>query len=195
MTEIEKIEKGYLWEDTYEYMQEQMIAKELAYDFNNSRPSEEEKRNNILKKLFGSIGNNVVIQPPITLFRGSTVHIGDNSYINSNLTLVDDYIINIGKYCLIAPNVTITTTGHPIDPTLRKTKMYSFPINIEDNVWIGAGAIILPGITIGHNSVIGAGSIVTKDIPCNVVAFGNPCKVVREINDNDKKNYYKNYQI
>lgn len=195
MTEMDKIELGYLWKDTEEYFKEQLITREILYDFNNSRPSEEYKRKNILKKILGSIGENVIVIPPLTLLRGNKVSIGDNSYINSNLNLIDDYTINIGKYCLIAPNVTITTTGHPIDPELRKTKMYSFPVNIGDNVWIGIGAIILPGISIGKNTVIGAGSVVTKDIPEDVVAFGNPCKVIRKINENDKKFYYKNYKV
>ena len=195
MTEIEKMENGYLWEDTKEYFEEQRITRELLYDFNHSRPSEEEKRKEILKKMLCSIGENVIVVLPLTLLRGNKVSIGDNSYINSNLNLVDDYTINIGKYCLIAPNVSITTTGHPVDPELRKTKMYTFPVDIEDNVWIGTGVIILPGVTIGKNSVIGAGSIVTKDIPSIVVAFGNPCKVVREINEKDKKFYFKNYEI
>lgn len=195
MTEIEKMENGYLWEDTKEYFEERRITRELLYDFNHSRPSEEEKRKEILKKMLCSIGENVIVVPPLTLLRGNKVSIGDNSYINSNLNLIDDYTINIGKYCLIAPNVSITTTGHPVDPELRKTKMYTFPVNIEDNVWIGTGVIILPGVTIGKNSVIGAGSIVTKYIPSNVVAFGNPCKVVREINEKDKKFYFKNYEI
>ncbi len=195
MTEMEKMAKGYLWGDTEEYLEEQRIAKELAYDFNHCRPSEVEKRSEIAKKLFGYLGEDVFIQQPITIARGKTVSIGARTYINSNLVLVDDYKITIGKECLIAPNVTISTTGHAVDPELRKKGMYSFPVTIGDNVWIGAGAIILPGVTIGENSVIGAGSVVTKDIPANVIAVGAPCKVLREIGERDKEYYYRDYRV
>lgn len=104
-------------------------------------------------------------------------------------------LFTIGKDCLFAPNVTITTTGHPAHPELRTKGMYSFPVTIGDNVWIGAGAIILPGVTIGDNSIIGAGSVVTKDIPANVIAFGAPCKVHREFNERDKEYYYRDYRL
>ena len=195
MTELEKMAKGYLWEDTEAYLEEQRIAKELMYDFNQSRPSEGEKRKEIAKQLFGYVGEDVFIQQPITIARGKTVTIGDGTYINSNLMLVDDYHITIGKNCLIAPNVSITTTGHPVDPELRAKKMYSFPVTIENNVWIGMGAIILPGVTIGENSIIGAGSVVTKDIPANVIAFGSPCKVWRAIDERDKEYYNRNLRL
>lgn len=195
MTEYEKMAKGYIWGDCEEYLEEQRVAKELLYDFNHSRPSESEKREEIAKKLFGHLEEDVFIAQPITLVRGSTVSIGARTYINSNLTLVDDYLITIGQDCLFAPNVTITTTGHPADPELRKTGMYSFPVTIGNNVWMGAGAIILPGVTIGDNTIIGAGSVVTKDIPANVIAFGTPCKVIREFNERDKEYYYKNYRV
>ena len=134
--------------------------------------------------------------PPLTLAFGKTVSIGDNTYINSNLTLVDDYIINIGSGVLMAPNVTISATGHPVHYKLRPHgEMYSFPVTIGDNVWIGSGTIIMPGVTIGSNSVIGAGSIVTKDIPADCIAVGNPCKVLREITDDDLIYYYKNRRV
>lgn len=195
MTEMEKMAKGYLWNDTEEYLEEQRIAKDLMYEFNQSRPSETAKREEIAKKLFGHVGEDVCIQQPITLARGKTVSIGEGTYINSNLMLIDDYKITIGKGCLIAPNVTISTTGHPLDPQLRKIGMYSFPVTIKDNVWIGMGVNILPGVTIGENSVIGAGSVVTKDIPANVIAIGSPCKVLREFNERDKEYYYHNYRL
>lgn len=195
MTEMEKMAKGLLWGDTEEYLEEQRVAKELVYDFNHSRPSEQEKRAEIAKKLFGHIEEDVFIQQPLTLARGTLVSIGARTYINSNLTLIDDYKITIGKDCLIAPNVTISTTGHPADPEVRKMGMYSFPVTIGDNVWIGVGAIILPGVTIGDNSIIGAGSVVTKDIPANVIAFGSPCKVYREFNERDKEYYFHDYKL
>lgn len=195
MTELEKMAKGYLWGDTDEYLEEQRIAKDLAYEFNHSLPSAQEKRDEIIHKLFGYVGENVFIQQPITLARGTTVSIGSGTYINSNLTLVDDYKITIGKDCLIAPNVTISTTGHPVHPELRTKGMYSFPVTIGNNVWIGVGAIILPGVTIGDNTVIGAGSVVTKDIPANVIAFGTPCKVIREFDEHDREYYFRNYRF
>lgn len=195
MTEMEKMAKGYLWGDTEEYLEEQRIAKDLMYEFNQSRPSEGARREEIAKKLFGYVGENVFIQQPITVARGKTVRIGSGTYINSNLMLVDDYNITIGENCLIAPNVSICTTGHPVDPTLRTTGMYSFPVTIGNNVWIGLGAIILPGVTIGDNSVIGAGSVVTKDIPANVVAYGSPCKAVREFSERDKEYYFRDYRF
>lgn len=112
------------------------------------------------------------------------------------MTLVDDTDIFIGASVMIGPNVTIATAGHPIDPELRKkVAQYNIPVRIGNNVWIGAGAVVLPGVSIGENTVIGAGSIVTKDIPANVVAVGNPCRVLREINEIDKTYYYKDMKI
>lgn len=195
MTEMEKMAKGYLWNDTEEYLEEQRVKQELMYDFNHLRPSQTKEREEIAHKLFGHVGKDVFIRPPVTLARGTLVSIGDGSYINANLTLVDDYRITIGKGCLFAPNVTISTTGHPAHPKLRTQGMYSFPVTICDNVWIGAGAVILPGVTIGENSIIGAGSVVTKDIPANVIAFGAPCKVFREIDERDKEYYYRQYRV
>ena len=192
----ERMKKGYLWTDTGEYLEEQNRAKDLMYEFNHTRPSETEKRETIIKEMFGTVGDPVWIMQPVTLARGKTVHIGKRTYINSNLTLVDNYEIYIGEECLIAPNVTICTTGHPVHPELRKNgEMYSFPVKIGNKVWIGAGAIILPGVTIGDNTVIGAGSIVTKDVPANVIALGNPCKVLREITGRGKEYYYRDLRV
>ena len=196
MTMDERMKKGYLWTNTGEYLEEQTRAKDLMYEFNHSRPSEKEKRNQIMKEMFGFVGEPVWIMQPITLARGKTVRIGSGTYINSNLTLVDDYEITIGDKCLIAPNVTICTTGHPVHSELRPNgEMYSFPVKIGDGVWIGSGAVILPGVTIGNGAVIGAGSIVTKDVPEMVVAYGNPCKVIRKITDRDKEYYYRDLRV
>ena len=188
MTEQQKMALGYLWNDTEAYMEEQRIHQELAYDFNHSRPSETQKREALLRQMFGHVGENVFVRPPVTIARGSLVSIGDGTYINSNLTMVDDYTITIGKNCLLAPNVTLSTTGHP---ELRAMGLYSAPITIGDNVWIGAGTIILPGVSIGENSVIGAGSVVTRSIPANVIAFGAPCRVQRAISDRDREFYFR----
>lgn len=196
MTMEERKAAGMLWTDTDEAMDKQAAARGLCYDFNHLRPEEREKRAQKLKEIFGSVGKEVWIEPPLTLAFGKTVTIGEGTYINSNLTLVDDYKITIGKGVLIAPNVTITSTGHPVHYKLRpKGEMYSFEVIIGDNVWLGSNVVICPGVTIGENSVIGAGSIVLKDIPPNTFAAGNPCKVLREITDNDLQYYYKNLKV
>lgn len=191
MTEQEKIDNGLIWNDSAEILEAQRIAKELLYDFNNSRPSEDKKRLEIMNQLFGYCGDNVWINQPMIRCRGKTISIGHDCYFNSGTTFVDDAKINIGNYVMFGPNVTISTTGHPLSPEHRLDGMYSFPITIKDNVWIGAGAIILAGVTIGENTVIGAGSVVTKDIPANVVAFGSPCTVQRELNEHDQEYYLK----
>ena len=180
-----------------ELMKEQLGYLNRLYDFNMTRPTELEKREAMLKEMFAEIGEGCYIEPPFHAnFGGKHVHFGKNIYANFNLTLVDDTHIYVGDYTMFGPNVTVATAGHPILPELRKEGyQYNAPITIGKNCWIGAGAIILPGITIGDNVVIGAGSIVTKDIPSNVVAVGNPCKVLREVNEDDKKYYFKNRMI
>ncbi|WP_370830115.1 sugar O-acetyltransferase [Clostridium sp.] len=180
-----------------ELMKEQLGYLNRLYDFNMTRSTELEKREAMLKEMFAEIGEGCYIEPPFHAnFGGKHVHFGKNIYANFNLTLVDDTHIYVGDYTMFGPNVTVATAGHPILPELRKEGyQYNAPINIGKNCWIGAGAIILPGITIGDNVVIGAGSIVTKDIPSNVVAVGNPCKVLREVNEDDKKYYFKNRMI
>lgn len=136
------------------------------------------------------------MEPPLTVAIGKTVTLGDNVYVNCNLTLVDDYTIRIGNGVLIAPNVVITTTGHPVHHKLREHgEMYSFEVNIGDNVWIGSNVVICPGVTIGENSVIGAGSIVLHDVPANCVAAGNPCRVIREITDRDLEYYFRDLRV
>ena len=180
-----------------ELMKEQLGYLNRLYDFNMTRPTELEKREAMLKEMFAEIGEGCYIEPPFHAnFGGKHVHFGKNIYANFNLTLVDDTHIYVGDYTMFGPNVTVATAGHPILPELRKEGyQYNAPITIGKNCWIGAGAIILPGIRIGDNVVIGAGSIVTKDIPSNVVAVGNPCKVLREVNEHDKKYYFKNRMI
>lgn len=176
---------------------EQLEFLELLYDFNATRPSEQDKRQKMLKKMFAEIGENCYIEPPFHAnWAGKNVHFGNGVYANFNLTLVDDCHIFIGNNVMFAPNVTVATATHPINPILRsKQAQYNLPVHIGNNVWIGTGAIILPGVTIGDNTVIGAGSVVTKDIPSNVVAIGNPCRVLREINDHDMKFYNKDMEI
>lgn len=177
--------------------EEQNACLELLYTFNQTRPSEQEKRNQLLKQMFAEIGENCYIEPPFHAnFGGKHVHFGKNVYANFNLTMVDDGHIYVGDYTMFAPGVIVATAGHPILPELRETVyQYNMPVHIGKNCWIGAGAIILPGVTIGDQVVVGAGSVVTKDLPSNVVAVGNPCRVVREINEHDRVYYFKNRKI
>lgn len=176
---------------------EQLKSLEMLYDFNATRPLEQDKRKELLKNMFAEIGDNCYIEPPLHAnWGGKNVHFGNGVYANFNLTLVDDCDIFVGDNVMFAPNVTITTGTHPIHPILRSKKaQYNLPVHIGNNVWIGAGVTILPGVKIGDNTVIGAGSVVTKDIPANVVAIGSPCKVFRDINENDMKYYNKNMEI
>ena len=177
--------------------EEQTACLELLYTFNQTRTSEQEKRNQLLKQMFAEIGENCYIEPPFHAnFGGKHVHFGKNIYANFNLTMVDDGHIYVGDYTMFAPGVIVATAGHPILPELRETVyQYNMPVHIGKNCWIGAGAIILPGVTIGDQVVVGAGSVVTKDLPSNVVAVGNPCQVIREINEHDRVYYFKNRKI
>ncbi len=177
--------------------EEQNACLELLYTFNQTRPSEQEKRNQLLKQMFAEIGKNCYIEPPFHAnFGGKHVHFGKNIYANFNLTMVDDGHIYVGDYTMFAPGVIVATAGHPILPELRETVyQYNMPVHIGKNCWIGAGAIILPGVTIGDQVVVGAGSVVTKDLPSNVVAVDNPCRVIREINEHDRVYYFKNRKI
>lgn len=182
----ERREKGLLWIDTGENLNQQVYARGLCQEFNQTRPEETEKRKEIWKKLFASCGEDSWIEPPLTLAMGNTVSIGDGTYINSNLTLVDDYKITIGKNVLIAPNVTISGTNHPMHYKARpRGEMYCKEVVIEDHVWIGSNVVICAGVTIGMGAVIGAGSVVTRDVPPMSFAAGVPCKVIREITDED----------
>lgn len=183
--------------DDDEIMQEQLMCLDRLYDFNMTRPTQLQKREEMLKEMFAEIGKDCYIEPPLhSNWGGKHCHFGDCVYANFNLTLVDDTHIYIGSNTMIGPNVTIATAGHPILPELRE-QAYQFnaPIHIGKNCWLGAGVIVLPGITIGDNSVIGAGSVVTKDVPENVVAVGNPCRVLREIGERDREYYFKDLKI
>lgn len=194
----EKLHSGVLYlpdDDDIINLQEKCLEK--LYDFNMTRPREMEKRSAMLKDMFAEIGEECYIEPPLHAnWGGHHVHFGNRVYANFNLTLVDDTHIYVGDCTMFAPNVTVATAGHPIAPCLRKYGIqYNAPVRIGKNCWIGAGALIMPGVTIGDNTVIGAGSVVTKDIPSNVVAVGNPCRVMREINEQDMITYFKGRKI
>lgn len=194
----EKLHSGVLYlpdDDDIIDLQEKCLEK--LYDFNMTRPREMEKRSAMLKDMFAEIGEECYIEPPLHAnWGGHHVHFGNRVYANFNLTLVDDTHIYVGDCTMFAPNVTVAAAGHPIAPCLRKYGIqYNAPVRIGKNCWIGAGALIMPGVTIGDNTVIGAGSVVTKDIPSNVVAVGNPCRVMREINEQDMITYFKGRKI
>lgn len=194
----EKMHSGEIYfPNDEELMEEQLGYINKLYDFNMTRPTEMEKRGRLLKEMFAEIGEGCYVEPPLhSNFGGHHVHFGKNVYANFNLTLVDDTHIYVGDCTMFGPCVTIATAGHPICPELReKGLQYNMPVHIGKNCWIGANAVILPGITIGDNVVIGAGSVVTKDIPSNVVAVGNPCRVLREVSEHDREYYYKDKKI
>lgn len=178
-------------------MEEQMVCLDRLYDFNQTRPSEMDKRNAIMKEMIGDVGKDCYIEPPFHAnWGGKHVHFGDGVYANFGLTCVDDTHIYVGSHTLFGPNVVLATAGHPMMPELRKHGIqYNMPIHIGENCWLGAGVIVVPGVTIGDNVVIGASSVVTKDIPSNSVAMGTPCRVVRQINDHDKEYYFKDKKI
>ncbi|MBO5872673.1 MAG: sugar O-acetyltransferase [Clostridia bacterium] len=178
-------------------MSEQLKYLDRLYKFNKTRPTQQKKRQKMLKRMFAEIGKGCYIEPPLYAnWGGRHVHFGNSVYANFGLTLADDTHIYVGDKTMIGPNVTIATAGHPILPKLREEAyQFNLPVHIGRNCWLGAGVVVLPGITIGDNSVIGAGSIVTKDIPSNCVAVGNPCKVLREIGEHDREYYYKDKKI
>ena len=175
----------------------QRICMEKLYEYNLLRPSQQDQRDAMLKEMFAEIGEGCYIEPPLhSNMGGHHVHFGKNIYANYNLTLVDDTHIYVGDCTMFGPNVTIATAGHPIDPTLRQRGLqYNMPVHIGKNCWLGAGVIVMPGVTIGDNTVIGAGSVVTKDIPSGVVAVGNPCRVLRQVGEHDREFYYKDRKI
>ncbi len=180
-----------------EIMQEQLRRLEQLYDYNHTRPGEQERRAALLKEMFAEIGEGCYIEPPFYAnHAGAFVHFGKNIYCNFGVTMVDDTDIYVGDCTMFGPNVTVATAGHPVLPELRRQQyQYNASVRIGENCWIGAGAVILPGVTIGDNTVIGAGSIVTKDIPANVIAVGNPCRVVREIGAHDREYYFRDKRI
>ena len=198
MKDSEKMHNGMLYNPgDEEILREQTICQELLYDFNQTRPSQGEKRQELLKKMFAEIVENCYIEPPLHAnFGGRHIHFGKNIYANYNLTVVDDTHVYVGDYTMFGPNVTIATAGHPIETGLRqKGYQYNIPVRIGKNCWIGAGVVLLPGVTVGDNTVIGAGSVVTRDIPANVVAVGNPCHILREIGEHDREYYFRDRKI
>ncbi|WP_436850518.1 sugar O-acetyltransferase [Streptomyces griseoloalbus] len=167
--------------------EERLRGKELAAKYNDTGPRDQEARRTLLGELLGSVGHGVWVEPPLHVAYGRHVHLGDDVYVNFGLTLVDDVEVFVGDRVMFAPHVTISTTGHPVHPDLRRDgSQFSAPVRIEDDVWIGAGAVLLPGVTVGRGSVVGAGSVVTADVPPMTVVAGTPARVLRQITDADR---------
>jgi acetyltransferase-like isoleucine patch superfamily enzyme len=193
MSEQEKMISGQLYNSTDEKLSEQRIkAKKLCRKYNNLEPDNYEERKSILKELLGKTKENFWIEPNFWCDYGYNIEIGENFYSNHNLVILDPAKVTFGDNVFIAPNCGFYTAGHPIDAELRNQLLeFAYPITVGNNVWFGGNVVVLPGVTIADNVVIGAGSVVTKDIPANVVAVGNPCKVLREITEEDKTKYFK----
>lgn len=192
-----RVHSTELYFETSDFLDEQRECLELLYDFNMTRPSEYSKRQSLLKKMFAEIGEGCYIEPPFRAnWGGKHIHFGNHVYANFNLTAVDDTHIYVGDNTLFGPNVTIATAAHPIYTPLREQGcQFNSSVKIGKSCWIGAGSIILPGVSIGDGTVIGAGSVVTGDIPSNVVAVGNPCRVMRQIGERDREYYFKDLKI
>lgn len=162
------------------------------YEYNFLPPERWPEKDKLIKNILGKTGNTVVINPPFHCDYGKNIEVGENFFANYNLTILDVGKVTIGDNAQIAPNVSIYTAGHPIHPDSRNSGYeYGIEVTIGDNVWLGGNAVIMPGVHIGNNVVIGAGSVVTKDIPDNVIAVGNPCRIVRAITEDDRQYYYK----
>lgn len=175
---------------------ERLKAREITFEFNNLAPKFIKQRKALIKRLFGKTEKMFYIEPPFRCDYGYNIEIGDNFYANFNLVILDCAKVSIGNSVFIAPNVSIYTAGHPIHSHLRDQEFeWAQEITIGDSVWIGGNVVINPGVKIGSNVVIGSGSIVTRDIPDHVFAAGNPCRVIRQLTDEDKEYYYKDFKL
>lgn len=173
-------------------MDEQAENKKRVFEFNNCPPWEQEKMADLIRRIFGKTGNDPWVISPFHCDYGYNIEVGDNFICNYNCVMLDVNKITIGDNVKIGPNVTITTAGHPVHPVTRNSGYeYGIPITVGDNVWIGCNVVINPGVNIGRNTVIGSGSVVTRDLPADVIAVGNPCRVMRKITDDDRDFYFK----
>lgn len=188
MTEKEKCAAGLLYNANYdqELIQERIACKDLCQEYNGLKNSDTEKRNELLRKILGNIKGNICIEPSFWCDYGYNIEVGENFYANHNLVILDCAKVEFGNNVFIGPNCSFYTAGHPLDAKQRNEGLeYAYPITIGNNVWLGGNVVVLPGVSIGNNAVIGAGSVVTKNIPENVVAIGNPCKVVKNITEDN----------
>lgn len=189
-TEKDKMLAGKIYDANYdqELVAARVDAKELCYDFNHARPSEEAKRQGIIRQLLGKTGNQFEITGPFYCDYGFNIEIGENFYANHNLVILDGAKVTFGDNVFVAPDCGFYTAGHPLDADRRNKGLeYAKPITVGNNVWFGGGVKVMPGVTIGDGAVIGGGSVVTKDIPANMIAVGNPCKPIREITEADAR--------
>ncbi len=186
-TEKEKAQEGLLYDANYdaELLAERTVCKEICFAYNQLPPSKSKERDKLLRGLLGKTGRAFLIEPPFQCDYGYNIEIGENFYMNVNGVILDGAKVTFGDNVFVAPNCGFYTAGHPLDYARRNQGLeYAYPITIGNNVWIGAGVSVLPGVTIGDNVVIGAGSVVTKNIPSNVVAVGNPCRIVKQLQGN-----------
>ncbi len=186
MTEKEKCKAGLLYDANYDpqLLAEREATQEKLYDYNRLRPSQQEERKALLKSLFAKTGERLTVISPFACDYGYNIEVGENFFANFNLVILDEARVKIGDNAFIAPNVAIYTAGHPLRASERNQGLeYARPVTIGNNVWIGGNVVILPGVTIGDNCVIGGGSVVTKDIPPYSLAVGNPCRVIRKIEE------------
>jgi len=197
MNQKERMQKNLPYKAWLDGLSEERLeCKKKIYEYNHLPPERWEERTELIKNILGSTGENVHIEEPFHCDYGSNIEVGENFFANYNLTVLDVGKVTIGDNAQIAPNVSIYTAGHPVHPDSRNSGYeYGIDISIGDNVWIGGNTCILPGVHIGNNVVIGAGSVVTKDIPDNMIAVGNPCRVIREITEDDRKYYYKDREF
>ncbi|MBQ8972849.1 MAG: sugar O-acetyltransferase [Clostridia bacterium] len=198
MTQYERMVAGLIYDPAdEEIMNEQLPFMDELWAFNQLKPSQFAEKQAYMKRVFAECGENCYIELPFRAnWGGHHLHLGNGVYANANLTLVDDGHIFVGDHVMFGPNVMMTTANHPIHAGLReKGLQYNKDIYIGENAWIGGGVMIMPGVHIGRNSIIGAGSIVTKDIPENVVAVGNPCRVLREVGARDKEYFFRDEKI
>ena len=176
--------------------EERMENKKRIYRYNSLSPEQGEEQAALIKEIIGKCGENIWIETPFHCDYGWNIEVGENFFANYNLTILDVGKVVIGKNAQIAPNVSIYTAGHPVHPDSRNTGYeYGIGVTIGDNVWLGGNTVINPGVTIGNNVVIGAGSVVTKDLPDDVIAVGNPCRVLRKITEEDRKYYFKDREF
>lgn len=195
MDNIERRDREMAYISDNAVMEEQKVCRRILQELNFADRSDFDEISRIVKKLLGK-SENAFINPPFYCDYGSHIEVGKNFFANYNCTIIDVAKVIIGDNCQMAPNVSIYTAGHPLHPVSRNSLYeYGISVTIGDNVWIGGNTVILPGVHIGSNTVIGAGSVVTKDIPDWVVAAGNPCRVIRQITDEDKKYYYKDLEF
>ena len=176
--------------------EERMENKKRIYRYNSLSPEQGEEQAALIKEIIGKCGENIWIETPFHCDYGWNIEVGENFFANYNLTILDVGKVVIGKNAQIAPNVSIYTAGHPVHPDSRNTGYeYGIGVTIGDNVWLGGNTVINPGVTIGNNVVIGAGSVVTKKLPDDVIAVGNPCRVLRKITEEDRKYYFKDREF